>query len=383
MHSSANSHPSHNNSQHVLAIIGIDNNRDQRGEDLQHEVLEAFGQTSEMPCDIWRSSETPSILLASNYPNCILESSDWCVLCAGFAYRYRGAFAFGASSVANAANDGTNNSFARTLLNFCESYETNNQTSRTLEDCIGKCLKGCSGYFSVYIVRKGISGNNCPPQFWAWNDPFGFMPVYYSHNESSCIISSHWDCLIPNIPSLQLDWDIVAEYITLGTTLGGRGKGGEGGTLDRTFILGINNLSPGYFLRLMPLCEQLQLILTRYIKCYGACEEMLYRVDLNLSSKSNTESSLTRKDISLFPYANHSDAYIRGVQVVNKSKAPYSYISSSNIDGDMCGLMFQFIMDCVQEAQGCATRAALTGGGDSRLILACILLLQKHQTLSL
>jgi len=88
---------------------------------------------------------------------------------------------------------------------------------------------------------------------------------------------------------------------------------------------------------------------------------------------------LTRKNISLFPYVNHSDSYIRGVQVVNKSKAPYSYISSSNIDGDVCGLMFQCIMDCVQEAQGCATRAALTGGGDTRLILACMLLLQKHQ----
>ena len=234
-------------------------------------------------------------------------------------------------------------------------------------------------------MRKGI-GDDDPPQFWAWNDPFGFMPVYYYHNENSCILSSHWDCLVPSIASLQLDWDIVAEYITFGTTLGGGGNDAGCG-FDRTFIQVIKNMGPGYscFLRLVPLEgpeqeKKLHLSLTRYIKCYGACEEML--CEKHGTSECNTESSLTMTDLSCTSSEKNSAASIRGVQVVDMSKksASFSLISSSsNLDCGMFGLLFGFIMDCVEEAQGCATQAALTGGGDTRLILTCLLLLRQQK----
>ena len=80
--------PEHHNSQHVLAII---NHNHHGREELQHRVLDEFGKTSELPCDVWHD-ETESIVLAGNYSDCILESKTWCVLCAGFAYRYREVF---------------------------------------------------------------------------------------------------------------------------------------------------------------------------------------------------------------------------------------------------------------------------------------------------
>jgi len=366
---------SHNNSQHVLAIIHCNTNQRRHEEDtssnnLQHEVvLESFAKTSELPCDIWRD-ETNSILLASNYPDCILESRRYCVLCAGFAYRYDEAFHGSKSN-----NDAAKESFARTILSFCERYEETNQHSlEALKDCIGQCLKACSGHFSVYIVRKGNVGNDKdedPPQFWAWNDPFGFMPVYHSHNENCCILSSYWDCLTPTLSSMQLDWDIVAEYIVLGTTLGGGGD--DGIAFDRTFVEGIRNLGPGYscYIRLLPFVLEIN----RYIKCYGACEEMFHRKDLEELDKSSLKSEDLPCD------GNSHTLSIRGVKVADKGKELTSSLWTSNtssVDGDMCKLLFHFILDSVQEAQQYVTRAALTGGGDTRLLLACLLLLQQQ-----
>lgn len=45
------------------------------------------------------------------------------------------------------------------------------------------------------------------------------MLVFYTKRRQGCVaLSSFWDCLIVD-DSPQLDWNVVAEYLTLGTTL--------------------------------------------------------------------------------------------------------------------------------------------------------------------
>lgn len=270
------------NTQHVLAIVAYRKPHSQSsiadvGSTIDEEsVLRDFSKTSAkaLPIEIWRhdhetnrngnnDASTVYVILASNYPNCILESEHFCILSAGFPYHYQAAFGEESSSKANNNNNSTNRkSFSRTVLDYCESLHHRRQT-RTKEgaaigiaESIGQRLKKVSGHFSLFLVRKQTRSK--PGGFWAWNDPFGFLPVYHHHRlgggrhantkkndsnkyeNSTTILSSHWDCIVPAICRLQLDWDVVAEYLKLRTTLIGRrtnsGSSSSSSCLDRTLV---------------------------------------------------------------------------------------------------------------------------------------------------
>jgi hypothetical protein len=408
--------PLHNNSQHVLAIVSTtyETQRDDR-------IVAAFSKTSALPCDVWRwngrngtgnlCSRTPSVLLASNYPHCILESDNFCVLSAGFPYHYKDAF----------CNDDENDddrdspaskSFSKTVLEYCEAIR--NQQGG-LHEKIGRCLKKVSGHFSLFLLHKASTERN-QSRFWAWNDAFGFMPVYCCHqrrdgnNSDAVVLSSHWDCLVPAITAppttssaslpLELDWDIVAEYLTFGTTLGGKRKDNfdGGGRFDRTLVRGIENLSPGTCLSIVESSSSsLSATARSYTTSYGACEVLL--------SATNRKSG-TAKCWDPTPFSNDT-LRIKGVKLAEAKKnkfhgekmtlisplptsmedSPKSIVDvADDCDGVTNPLaplaeMFQAFSSCIDEAtaQGQVGRAALTGGGDTRLILACLLLQQQRQ----
>ena len=384
--------PSHNNSQHVLAIVCkrkphiLGNNKDWGciiDVPTQDSILEAFFKTSLLPSEVWRhqlkanseTSHSHSIILASNYPNCILESDHFCVLSAGFPYHYQEAFPSNKPQQ-DLAEMKTEKSFSRTVLDYCESLvqkNGNEETSLDLSDLLGQRLKKVSGHFSLYLVRKTNDKNR--PGFWAFNDPFGFMPVYHhsliggkdgqndSNENATTVLSSHWDCLVPALTSkstrskLQLDWDVVAEYLTLGTTLGGTLD-----DLDRTFVKGIENFKPGSCLSISNELFAPVISTKPYTACYGACEEIISTKlhDPN-ATEVPTSSKLTKKD--------KTDLI--------------SPLSSLNDNDDLplpLAEMFAAFSSCVKQAvaQGHVIRAALTGGGDTRLILACLLMHEKE-----
>jgi hypothetical protein len=409
---------SHNNSQHVLAIVDVVVSKSSTTTTKENDsmILEAFSKTSALPCDIWRYNininDNISILLASNYPDCILESDNFCVLSAGFPYHYRDSFCE-TTETDDLPNKTTTTdlkitptaqqiSFSKTVLDHCEAFvkrETENK--HQLSETIGRCLKKVSGHFSLFLVRKtnpnessSSSNSNNHPQFWAWNDPFGFMPVYHHGSNNSIVLSSHWDCLVPAIvspststsastsstlsSSLELDWDIVAEYLTFGTTLGG-GKQQDSSSssirrlFDRTLVRGIENLRPGTCLILeAPPSSQAALenkkannkqdethlnflsTSTRsYIACYGACEELLTakrrKNDTNTISAEScavpskpefSHHSLPLQQTRRFGRSHFSDDnchHVKGVELVlekNSNKKNMISPLPSSIDDD-------------------------------------------------
>ena len=71
----------HHHSQHTLALTNCQSN-----EKVVNQVVDAFRATSDLPCETW-SDVTGTLMLASNYEDCILEDNGWAVLVAGFCYR--------------------------------------------------------------------------------------------------------------------------------------------------------------------------------------------------------------------------------------------------------------------------------------------------------
>ena len=245
--------------------------------------------------------------------------------------------------------------------------------------------------------------------------------------------------MVPAIASpLELDWDIVAEYLTFGTSLGGKQQDSDNNNssrrlFDRTFVRGIENLRPGTCLSLeTPPSSQSQAVFentkannliasTRsYIDCYGACEELLTakRHRKNDTNKISAESCVmpSQPEAVSHPilplqqkprFGKHSTISvddkshrIKGVKLAEKkisekkknliSPLPSSIDDADNISNDdnndndnnaLFDEMFASISSCIEEAmaQGHVGRAALTGGGDTRLILACLLLLQQKK----
>ena len=456
----------HNNSQHVLAIVAYEKPHSRSsiadvGSTIDEEsVLRDFSKTSAkaLPIETWRhdyetnrngnnDASTSYVILASNYPNCILESEHFCVLSAGFPYHYQAAF--GEESSSKASNN--NKSFSRTVLDYCEALHRRRQT-RTKEEegaaigvvaSVDQRLKKVSGHFSLFLVRKQTRSGK-PGGFWAWNDPFGFLPVYHHHHRlggsrhantkkkknesnkyenSNTILSSHWDCIVPAICSLRLDWDVVAEYLTLGTTLGGRrtNSGSSSSStfcLDRTLVKHIENFRPGTRLSIEApaiasevkngLLPPPTITMKSYIDCYGACEEILLATFLE---KTTTTSAAADLPMGYCPSSyermpkNNNYHSIRGVKLAetkkDKKNLMVSPLTSSKgietmdnhinncLDSSTTFLLtlvldaiFAAILSCIEAAvvQGHVGRAALTGGGDTRLILACLLLLQgNHQ----
>ena len=198
----------HHHSQHTLALMNCQSNE---------EVVSAFQTTTDLPCEIWKDA-TGTLVLVSNYEDCILEDSDWVVLAAGFCYRYQGAFGGNSlqtppSSLKIKTQARERLSFAQTVLRYCRGDSFH-------EEDLARRLRRCSGYFSLHIVRKGSLDDDgriiSSPQLWVFNDPFGFMPVYFTRaddsNENAYILSSYIECIKPN-GGTQLDWD--SEYLRL------------------------------------------------------------------------------------------------------------------------------------------------------------------------
>ena len=374
----------HHNSQHVLAILSPETNPANQDQVIAT-MLEVFQKTSSLPCAVWRGQDPNTVLLASNYPNCILEGHHFVVLCAGFAYHYQTAFCHNNNNNNNNKN-ATRASFAQTILDYCETeFGDNDNDDKVLAANMGNCLKQVSGHFSVYLVRKDRN------QFWAWNDPFGFMPVYYpesSSSSSTAVVSSHWDCLVPSKRkdsndnySLELDWDVVAEYLTLGTTLGG-------GNGDTTLVKSIRNLSPGSCLHLRTNdSKALQYDVNRYIQCYGACEELLSRRKGGQDDTARTGPLTLKQQLTPPPprktIFGKQPSSLRGLCLAENTSSTLPTESSFALDDTLWQEIFHAISSCVQESlsQGVVSRAALTGGGDTRLILACILLQQQQSQL--
>ena len=306
---------------------------------------------------------TGTLMLASNYEGCILEDNVWVVLAAGFCYRFQDAFG---------GQSGERLSFAQTVLRYCCG------TNSFHGEDLGRRLRRCSGHFSIYIVRKGSlddDGRVTSPQLWVFNDPFGFMPVYFARardaDEGACILTSNIDCIKPFLQidgnHLQLDWDVVAEYLVLGTTLGGKNAGSQH-IFDRTMYKHVSNLGPGCYFT-SPI-EGDTPVVRRYIECFGALEEQLHE-----------ERLPPAKDRPIFYSQNSSSSSrprsIRGVQVATTTKSPPMRYGISPKRSDT-EVMFGFIKDCVEEARSCVHHVALTGGGDTRLLLACLLALQEE-----
>jgi len=470
-----NSDGSHNNSQHVLTIVAYRKSHSQNSNNAdcvpaQEFVLQDFSKTSAtaLPIEIWRHDyetnhngnndvSSSYVILASNYPNCILESEHFCVLSAGFPYHYQAAFGEfekdndddddEASSKANTDTTSNRKSFSRTVLDYCEALHHRRQT-RTKEgtkieiaESIGQRLKKVSGHFSLFMVRKQQQTRGSKlGGFWAWNDPFGFLPVYhhrmggnrnnnknninnnnnkYENENATTILSSHWDCIVPAISPLQLDWDVVAEYLTLGTTLGGRRTScSSSSSLDRTLVKHIGNLCPGTCLSIEApdiasevkngLLPPPTITMKSYIDCYGACEEILLAKFLSKATAAAAEPDLPMghypSNDERMPKNNNSCIHhIRGVKLAETKKDKKNLMISplpsskgietmdDNIDNvdsspafsltSVLDAIFAAFLSCIKAAlaQGHVGRAALTGGGDTRLILACLLLLLQEQ----
>mmetsp|Transcript_24367 Transcript_24367/g.57932 ORF Transcript_24367/g.57932 Transcript_24367/m.57932 type:complete len:695 (+) Transcript_24367:219-2303(+) len=350
----------HHHSQHTLALTNCQSNENVK------EVIGAFQRTSDLPCETW-ADVTGTLMLVSNYEHCLLEDSDWVVLAAGFCYRYQGAF--GGQSELGAERL----SFAQTVLRYCRG------TNSFLEEDLARRLRRCSGHFSLHIIRKGILDDNgrviASPRLWVFNDPFGFMPVYFARasdaDENAYILTSSIDCIKPLIEidgnQPQLDWDIVAEYLVFGTTLGGKNTGSQH-LFDRTMYKNISNLGPGCYFK-SPI-EGDTKVVRRYVQCYGALEEKLHEERCPPAKNKSTIYSQTNP--------SSRPRSIRGVQVAPTTKSPpmrYSKHSPKRPDTEV---MFQFIKDCVEEARSYIHHVALTGGGDTRLLLACLLALQAE-----
>ncbi|KAL7546995.1 hypothetical protein ACHAWF_010315 [Thalassiosira exigua] len=357
---------SHNNSQHALATYGCDLRKEE-------EVLALFGNTNakKFPCDVWRD-ETNTVLLASNYPDCIQEGTIFCVLCAGFAYRYEDAF--------GSSFDNSRPTFAKTILNYCEvqygcaGRRDELTDARNIAKEVGDCLKRVSGYFSVYLVGKNL-GRRKFPALWAWNDPFGFMPVYHASNcdSGAVALSSHWDCLPPILDELSLDWDVVAEYLTFGTTLGG-----GTGLSDRTFVQGIRNIRAGCCLDIIKNtndADDIQRNLSRCAQSYGACEHIC-------SSYSPPSSFGTTTTYQRLGFPPQRRSCCNRIRLAGKKKTPPSG-APLTVNDEVLRNLFEAIMQCIEASirLGFVSASALTGGGDTRLLLACLLLQKQHLTL--
>jgi len=275
----------HRNSQHVLAVSLVENTAD----DVLQGIRVAFEKTSQLPSSFLAVG---NVLFGSNYPDCLLESEDFAILCGGFPYNFHAAFD-------DVSDKNTNNnkanahdfSFASCILKLARSLlpcDTEKaaaiNTTTLLQDiqqAIGQRLVHVSGHFSVMLCHKHSE------TLLVWNDPFGFMPLFFATTSSCIALSSYWDCLVyaPDFGSLSLNWNIVAEYLTLGTTLGGTLRSGRLNG-SGTFCHGIQNALPGT--NLLIHCDgcggdvrhrsSSRIVAVeqhRYTRCYGACDLVL------------------------------------------------------------------------------------------------------------
>lgn len=432
----------HSNSQHVLAVVMSSSTF--RGSSLAAElspIRMAFGRTSELPCAFWYSPGD-HVLLGANYPHCIQESSEFAVLCGGMPYGFRSAFAHGIGREDLDDDSSSAVSLAHCILQCAEStfastsalLDSENasaalcgQTDDTklsidarlqaVQKALGSCLKQVSGHFTTYLCHKSTE------TLLAYNDPFGFMPLFYTTTDLCVGLSSYWDCLpqAPGFGNLSLDLHIVAEYLTLGSTLGGR----DG---CRTFCQGVRNASPGLCLcitdslpfatgtasqgrRFSPAIKE-----SRYTRCFGGCElasKEAHDDALEVEAQKETLSNpwfesdfpipacfglLTQCRLCCSRGGQYTSAgeghVIAGVKVEkleNQQKRLAKFksqqqqplrpvgpeVSSDNDEGDhelvLCAA-FLAVRRSVSRAlrDVFITEAALTGGCDTRLALSCL-----------
>ena len=155
---------------------------------------------------------------------------------------------------------------------------------------------------------------------------------------------------------------VVAEYLVFGTTLGGNDTGPEH-LFDRTMYRNVSNLGPGCYFK-SPVEGDTEVV-RRYIKCYGALEEKLHEERCPLANNKSTLHSQIN--------SSSRPRSIRGVQVASTTRPPPMRYSKHPPKRPDTEAMFQFIKDCVEEARSYVHHVALTGGGDTRLLLACLL----------
>ena len=248
-----------------------------------------------------------------------------------------------------------------------------------------------------------------------WNDAFGFMPVFSyqppSGETSHAIqaVSSYWDCLVPrNMPaaageqgrghdqSLLLEWNeaVLAEYILFGTSI-----------RNETFLQGLTNLEPGSCMLLERVKESIHeqderviLVKTRtqqYVQSYGACEELIKDEESSIPpatmtpNQRNARSTVETNDNQRSAPDTHSHInqlqkrngkwYSHGVEVLNQEtqQSLYERTHHPPLTKPAEELLLraksyihQALVDIHQNAV--LLGSALTGGGDTRLLLACL-----------
>uniref|UniRef100_A0A7S4JCU0 Glutamine amidotransferase type-2 domain-containing protein n=1 Tax=Odontella aurita TaxID=265563 RepID=A0A7S4JCU0_9STRA len=419
------------NSQHVLAVaLSVDHASPNNTEECLGPIRDAFQRgTSELPCCFW-SSPGGGILLGANYPHCILNGdvddggsesdSSFCILCGGRPYGFRDALLGGprdGSDLRSGSRDEDSSTLSRCVLQCAESafresshlQFTSDSDARisappdgrlvAVRKAVGGFLRGVAGHFSVYICHKATD------TLLAYNDTFGFMPLFYSKaTDGSCVaFSSYWDCLTraPNFGPTKLNMDVVAEYLTLGSTLGG-----NDGT--NTFCRNVRNAAPASCLYVSflerqqnfasrqqhcPVLEQCQ-----YTQCFGACELAISEAENDaLEEESNAEGVELIIDADKYPrppmsnrnfldrifqcsqHERDDDHHcIPNVKVementVRDEKYIEAFAGEEGDDDIMRAALLTFRRAVHQALDSdFVTGAALTGGGDTRLILSCL-----------
>jgi len=266
------------------------------------------------------------------------------------------------------------------------------------------------------------------------------MPIFYTQTKSCVALSSYWDCLL-KLPTddntrcfahHRLDWDIVAEYILLGSTLGGKD-----GT--RTLISNLKNTSPGtcvsIFLKHLTSSDgnnkdrddedvsvsenSIMVQILPYTNCYGACDRVLQEM-IEAQKSLAVEEEFQHAEIfrhvnpprqvvrrhppsswsqifslhnrNIIANKNRKDIIVAANVQIEQMKKQQDRLSQLKVrheieteernggnneeesDNTIHQLAYYYFHSSIQQAfQYChILRAALTGGGDTRLALSCL-----------
>lgn len=90
-----------------------------------------------------------SYILGSNYPDCIVEGSNFVALCGGFPYAYRDAFSEHVSAGADSPLTLTG-----LVLQFAENNNADEPSLEELQEELSDRLKQVSGHFVVLVCHK-------------------------------------------------------------------------------------------------------------------------------------------------------------------------------------------------------------------------------------